>query len=655
MTVPWPNRVLRALLRAWPGRILPRMTTHATRICIVFVLLAAAGPAAGAGREYYVAVDGKAGAAGTRDAPFAKLVQARDAIRQMRKAGGLPKGGVTVWIGPGRYFSEEPFVLAAEDSGAEGSPIVYAVVPGGRAVISGGRGITGWKRTRGSVWAAAVPDAKAGKGFFRQLFASERRLTRARTPNKGHLTTAGALSAYAEPAKKRYGGYRGAGRLRREHPDAFCGFAYRAGDIRQWEDIASAEIITFHSWECSWQTIRKIDPARRDVHFNTPCRYPVGFFSLHCRYRIENIAAALDAPGEWCLDRASGIVRYLARSGEDPNTMDMIAPVAERLLVIAGDAKAKKRVEYVTFRGLSFQHAAYPMGIYDVAKDWPARVLKVVPDWPKTFSPGYTDSQAAPRAGQAVELTDAAHVTFENCEVAHCGAYAVKIGRRCSHVRVVGCRLGDLGGGGVLIGMDVRNIQRSPVPPTDAPSHNVVANTIIKRCSLVHPSAVGVWIAQSHHNRIAHNEIADIGYAGVHLGWTWGAGANYTRANIIEHNDIHHAMRDLADAGGLYSLGVLTGSAYRANYIHDIRRAEGAVGAPTDGMFLDQGSRDLLIERNVIRSVGKSVVRFHQSRREYHKWVANDFGPGHPLTAPVDAEAIITQAGPEPAYRSGRR
>ena len=627
------------------------MNRHAKRICVALTLLVAAGAARGAGKTFYVAVGGSDKAAGTKEAPLATIGAARDAIRQMRKAAGLPKGGVTVRIGAGRYFSEKPFVLGPADTGTKDAPIVYAAVPSERVVLSGGRRITGWKQAAGGVWTAILPDVKAGKWYFRQLFASERRLTRARTPNTGHLTTAGALSAYAETAKKHYGGYGGASRLRREHPDAFCGFSYRQGDIRPWEDIASAEIITFHSWECSWQTVRKIDAAKRDVHFNTPCRYPVGFFSLKCRYRIENVAAALDAPGEWCLDRASGLVRYLAAKGEDPNTMDMIAPVAERLLVIAGDAKAKRPVEHVTFRGLSFQHAKYPMGIYDVARDWPARVLKVIPDWPKTFPPGYTDSQAAPRAGQAVELTDAGHMTFDRCEIAHCGAYAVKIGRRCSHVGIIGCRLGDLGGGGVLIGMDVRNIQRPAVEPTDAPSYNVVANNVIKGCSLVHPSSVGVWIAQSHHNRIAHNEIADIGYAGVHLGWTWGGGANYTKDNIIEHNDIHHAMRDLADAGGLYSLGVLTGSAYRANYIHDIRRAAGAVGAPTDGIFLDEGSRDLLIERNVIRNVGPSVVRFHKSRREYHKWVANDFGPGHPLTAPLDAEAIITQAGPEPAYR----
>ena len=610
--------------------------------CIVLVIALSGSMAAGAGREFHVAVGGRDDAAGTKDAPFATIEGARNAIRKLAKA-----GGATVWIGRGRYFLSKPLMLTAADSGTKDASVTYAAPKGAKVIISAGRRVDRWRKEGGDIWVADLPDVKAGKWCFRQLFAGERRLTRARMPNAGHLTTAGALSKFAEPARKHYGGYRGASRLRREQPDAFCGFSFRQGDIRQWADYRNAEIITFHSWECSWQTIRKIDPAKRDVHFNTPCRYPVGFFSLKCRYRIENVAAALDSPGEWILDKAAGQLRYFARKGEDPNKMDMLAPVSERLLVIAGDAKAKRPVEYVTFRGLSFQHAKYRMGIYDVARGWPDKALKVYPDWPRKFAPGYTDSQAAPLAGQAVELTDANHIAFENCQIAHCGSYAIKIGRRCSHNRIVACRMNDLGGGGVLIGMDVRSV-KGRAPQTDAPSHNVVVNNVIKGCSLVHPSAVGVWVAQAHHNRIAHNEISDVGYAGVHLGWTWGRGANYTDHNTIEANDIHHVMRYLADAGGLYSLGVLTGSVYRANYIHDIIRAEGAIGAPTDGIFLDEGSQSLLIERNVLRNVGRSVVRFNKNRREDHTWRDNDFGPGHWGTSKkIDAEKIISQAGPQ--------
>jgi hypothetical protein len=617
-------------------------TTLPGRVKVGVLILAVALSASTAmGREFFVSIDGGDEAAGTKDAPFATIARARDAIRKLSKP-----SGAAVRIGPGRYFISKPLTLTPADSGTKDSPVTYAATKGQNVVISGGRKIKRWRKESGDIWVADLPDVKAGKWYFRQLFAGDRRLARARTPNAGHLTTAGSLSKFAAPAKKHYGGYSGASRLRRQQPDAFCGFSFRDGDIKQWPDYRNAEIITFHSWECSWQTIRKIDLAKRDVHFNTPCRYPIGFFSLKCRYRIENIAAALDSPGEWTLDKASGKLRYFARKGEDPNKMDMLAPACEQLVVIAGDAKAKRRVQYIKFRGLSFQHARYPMGVYDVAKNWPDKALKIYPDWPKKFAPGYTDSQAAPLAGQAIELTDANHITFENCRIAHCGAYAIKIGRRCSRNRIAYCRMEDLGGGGVLIGMDVRTVA-GRAPSSDAPSHNEVSDSVIKGCSLVHPSAVGVWVAQARYTRIAHNEIADVGYAGVHLGWTWGRAPNYSDHNTIEANDIHHVMRDLADAGGLYSLGILDRGVYRANYIHDIKRAEGAVGAPTDGIFLDQGSKGLLIEHNVIRNAGTSVVRFNKCRREDHTWKDNDFGPGHWGTSEkFDAKKTISQAGP---------
>ena len=62
---------------------------------------------------------------GRTDGPFGTLGAARQAIREMKKAVGIPAGGVTVWICPGDYSLEQSFELTAEDSGTAESPIVY--------------------------------------------------------------------------------------------------------------------------------------------------------------------------------------------------------------------------------------------------------------------------------------------------------------------------------------------------------------------------------------------------------------------------------------------------------------------------------------------------------------------------------------------------
>jgi len=106
-------------------------------------------------------------------------------------------------------------------------------------------------------------------------------------------------------------------------------------------------------------------------------------------------------------------------------------------------------------------------------------------------------------------------------------------------------------------------------------------------------------------------------YTGVSVGWMWWdprqrAEPRETpcRANMVIDNHIHHVMQVLSDGGGIYTLGLQPGSVLRGNVIHDILRNAGR--AESNGMFLDQGSGDLLIENNVIYNVDRSPLRFHK-------------------------------------------
>src|SRR5262245_36627604 len=67
--------------------------------------------------EFYVAPNGKDSNKGTKDAPFARLEQARDAVRQAIK-NGVPAGGITVYLRQGIYRFSSTFELGKEDSGA---------------------------------------------------------------------------------------------------------------------------------------------------------------------------------------------------------------------------------------------------------------------------------------------------------------------------------------------------------------------------------------------------------------------------------------------------------------------------------------------------------------------------------------------------------
>ena len=95
-----------------------------------------AAPAAG--MQLYVAPDGSDSASGTIDAPLKTLEGARDKIRAIKAESGLPEGGITVNLRQGDYkYLESSFTLEAQDSGAEGSPIVYQAYPGETVTLSG--------------------------------------------------------------------------------------------------------------------------------------------------------------------------------------------------------------------------------------------------------------------------------------------------------------------------------------------------------------------------------------------------------------------------------------------------------------------------------------------------------------------------------------
>ncbi len=239
-------------------------------------------------------------------------------------------------------------------------------------------------------------------------------------------------------------------------------------------------------------------------------------------------------------------------------------------------------------------------------------------------------------------------VRLEHCELKHLGAYGIGIFVGSSNDRVTGCYIHDAGGGGILIRYPSRTI--NGLDKADAPHDNLVENNTIRHISMVHPSAVGIMVGQSYANKISHNEISDVGYAGIHLGWTWGREPNYTRDNLIEANDVHDVMRDVVDAAGIYSLGIETGTVYLANYVHDIHRVKIA-GGPSCGFYFDEGSRDIHVERNVVRNVPK-ILNFNQCKEKEMTWkdnyltAADNQGAQNP-----EIEGIIHDAGPQAPYR----
>ena len=115
------------------------------------------------------------------DGPFANLVRARNAARELKEKGD-PKGPLTVMARGGKYFLQDTLVLSEADSGTQDCPVTYTAYPGEKPILSGGRKLTDWKPYKGRILQCDLPAAKGGKWKFRQLFFNGQRQIRARYP-----------------------------------------------------------------------------------------------------------------------------------------------------------------------------------------------------------------------------------------------------------------------------------------------------------------------------------------------------------------------------------------------------------------------------------------------------------------------------------------
>ena len=325
----------------------------------VLLLVLTLAPALAAPVTLYVSPQGRdtwsgrldAPNAARSDGPLATIRAARNQVRKLRQSG--QSDPVTVTLRGGTYAMAEPLVLEPPDSG-----VTYAAYRDERPVLSGGLAVTGWRPGANGVWEAEAPRDGRGQVIgFNQLWVNGQRRTLARTPNyapPGPETPLGSTEGYFTVVRK-------APPLRdpvtgQETDRERTAFGYQPGSIKAWPNLDEVHVVLYHSWETSRHRIAAVDETNQVVTFTGPACWSIFYFGRPQRYYVENAPDALDALGEWYLDKPAGVVRYIPLPGEDLTKAEVIVPRLTRLLQMRGEPNAGLWVENVTFRGLSFQY-----------------------------------------------------------------------------------------------------------------------------------------------------------------------------------------------------------------------------------------------------------------------------------------------------------
>jgi hypothetical protein len=195
------------------------------------------------------------------------------------------------------------------------------------------------------------------------------------------------------------------------------------------------------------------------------------------------------------------------------------------------------------------------------------------------------------------------------------GGSGILLGSKSFNCTIEQSRIFDISGNGINIGEGrTRLVDGKPwwqSAPFEVATNNVVKNSLIRDCGKEYFGAVGIWCGLVSKTKIMNNEVTNLPYTGISIGWMWDSTATPCRENIITSNHIYNIMNMLSDGGGIYSLGLQPGSVISNNLIHDVKINAGR--AESNGMFLDEGTRDVLVAENIIYNIAISPLRFHKA------------------------------------------
>ena len=569
--------------------------------------------------DLWVSPSGNNNNPGTQAEPFASVSAAQKDARELRRLGkvGIHEP-VHIILESGVYQLASPLLVCSADSGTETSPTVFEAAPGAKPVLSGGIQITGWhkvtgkipgmpKAAKGHVWVAGAPIFDGRMLEFRQLWVNGQKAVLAREPNGNVMDH----MVIRWNVKKR---------------EAWMS----ATAVKGIHNVSGLEMIIDQFWEIAMLRVKAIrvqgDQACLTFHqpeskleFDRPFP-PVRLNAKHqAAVYFANAIEFLEQPGEWYEDTLTRKVYYWPRPGEDLARASVVAPALKNIVWITGSLEYP--VANVQFKNIAFEYATWmrPSEAGDVPLQDGMYMLEVYSLKPPgtSYLPPLGNQIWIGRPPGGVSVKNANHLLFKRCRFEHMAAAGLDFQSGTHDDLIEGCVFRDLGGNGIQMGKfsDPGIETHVPYNPKDKRvicQHEKILNNVITDCGTEDWGSVGISIGYARDIDIEHNDLSNLPYTGISVGWGWNSSpfaelwwlrnrshkdicwnklTNCMRNNRVIANRIHHVMTRLHDGAGIYTLSSQPGTIISDNCISNVENHNAYI-------YLDEGSSFITVRDN---------------------------------------------------------
>lgn len=580
---------------------------------------------------------------GTRQSPKATLTSALRQAREWRRTeDNRIQGGITIYMEGGTYAFHEPVFIRPEDSGTKESPTVIRSVGDEKVILSGGISINGWKK-QGKVWVADVPAFNGRPLDFRQLWVNGKKAVRARdvedfekmnricsVDEKNEILYVPAVSIRRLIDNK--------GNLKAKYAEMVLHQMWCVANLR----IRSVEV------QGDSAAIRFHQPESR-IQFEHPWPRPMVTTDGHnSAFYLTNARELQDVPGEWYHDIDARKVYYYPREGEKMQEAEVIVPAVETLVRVEGTLDRPVchiRFEKITFSYTTWMRPSEKGHVPLQAGMYLTDGYRIDPKMQRNYLNHPLDNQGwLGRPAAAVRVVAARQIDFERCRFEHLGSTGLDYEEAVQGGVVRGCLFRDIAGNGLLVGSFSPAAHETHLPYDPADRREVCTQQQINNCYFTEIGnedwgCLAIAAGYVGDVNIEHNEISEVPYSGISLGWGWTQTVNCMRNNRVHANLIHHYAKHMYDVAGIYTLGSQPKSYVTENCVHSIYKP-GYVHDPNHWFYLytDEGS---------------SFITVRDNWTEGEKYLQNANGPGNVWenNGPKVDNVIRERAGVEAAYK----